>query len=302
MKNPEGTQALRPRLLALRSCIFLLFLILPVRAETVESVPDPLRTRRSWVSDVAQVIDANDELQINRAVEDLQKRTSAEIAVVTVNSADGGTPREFANALFNRWGVGKKGKENGVLILLVMQTRRVVIETGYGVEGELPDVKTGEILDDHAVPRFKQGDFGGGLLAVVREISRILSGGTVSAPAAPPVVINKSRTPAARATSRPAPANNAPRYSPPAAPPVFDSPAFNPPTYTSPPASSGILEIIVGLFILMLFPLGGGFAIWGIVLLVRRMNTRHCPQCKLKMRYLNEQEDDAFLDEAQIFE
>lgn len=146
------------------------------RAETVEQVVNPRTARGAWVSDMAGVISDQAESALNALLADLERRTTAEIAVVTVRNTSGETPKEFATALFNRWGIGKKGKDNGVLVLLVMEARRVEVETGYGVEGILPDGKVGEMLRREAVPRFRQGDFGGGLLALVRAMARELGG------------------------------------------------------------------------------------------------------------------------------
>ena len=279
--------------------VFLAF-ALPLCAETPDSVPNPLRTQRSWVSDVARAISDADTLAINRTVEELQKRTSAEIAVVTVQNSGGDTPKEFATALFNKWGVGKKGKDNGVLVLMVMGQRRVEVETGYGVEGDLPDGKVGEILREQAVPHFKQGDYGAGLLAVVQEFAGILSNGTVAAPrsVAPvrtPAPSHRSVVP--HVGSSGAPHNAAPSY----APPMRESPPSFSSNYTV-TTSSGPFDWIYGLLILMTLPLGGGALLWVIFNLVKNLNTRHCPQCNGAMRYLTEQEDDAFLDEGQVLE
>jgi uncharacterized protein len=74
----------------------------------------------------------------------------------------GATPKEYATELFNRWGVGKREADNGVLLLVSLGDRRVEIETGYGMEAILPDAVAGEILDTAVVPRFRAGDIPGG--------------------------------------------------------------------------------------------------------------------------------------------
>ena len=293
----------------MKKCIALLaflFLALPLRAETVDSVENPLRTHRSWVSDMAQMIDDDSELQINRTIEDLERRTSAEIAVVTVQNTKGDTPKEFATALFNRWGVGKKGKDNGVLVLLVQETRHYAVEIGYGVEGEIPDSRAGELMREKAVPRFKQGEFGGGLLAVVQEFAAILSGGAVSTAGAPksvsPATTAPRHTTSRPTASRPSRVPVVPHSAPPiSAPPANYSPSYSP-VSSAPTASSGPFDVLFGLLILMMLPVGGGVVIWAILALVKKANTRYCPQCKREMRYLNEVEDDTFLDEAQLLE
>ncbi len=140
--------------------------------ETPQQVINPKQVYNKWVSDMAGVIDDDDELRINDLVDKLEKDTSAEIAVVTINNSGDMTPKDFATDLFNLWGIGKKGKDNGVLVLLVMDARRIEVETGYGIEGILTDGKVGEILDRYAIPRFKEGNFGKGLLDGVQAMAR----------------------------------------------------------------------------------------------------------------------------------
>ncbi len=156
--------------------------------ETLDKVINPRKAYNGWVSDMAGVIDAETKQRLNALIDQLERQTTAEIAVVTIRRTDDLTPKEFATELLNRWGVGKKGTDNGVLVLLVMESRRIEVETGYGVEGVLPDGKVGEILDTYATPRFKQGDFGGGLFAGVRAMAEVIAGeqlGDVSPQPAP---------------------------------------------------------------------------------------------------------------------
>ncbi|MDH7571468.1 MAG: TPM domain-containing protein [Armatimonadota bacterium] len=153
----------------------LLALAVGAHAQWANQVPNP-RSAGVWVSDTAGVVDAATETRLNQLIADLERRTGVEIAVVTLSSVGDDTPKEVATELFNRWGVGKRERDNGVLVLLVMDARRVEVETGYGVEGVLPDGKVGELLRTYAVPRFRQGDFGGGLLALVRSMASVLEG------------------------------------------------------------------------------------------------------------------------------
>lgn len=143
-------------------------------AETLNQVINPKTARNQWVSDMVGVVDAATKQRLNALIDELEQKTSAEIAVVTIHRTDGRDPKEFATELFKRWGIGKKDKDNGILVLLVMEARRVEVETGYGVEGVLPDGKVGAILDKEVIPRFKQGDFGGGLLSGVQAMAKTL--------------------------------------------------------------------------------------------------------------------------------
>ena len=276
----------------------LFFGVLPLSAETVQSIPNPLRTNRSWVSDNAGVIDAAQETQINRAIESFENQTSGEIAVVTVRNTNGEVAKEFATELFNYWKIGKQGKDNGVLILLVMENRRIAVETGYGVEGELPDGKAMSLVREVAVPLFQQGNFGDGLLSLTREYITVL-GGTLpsgdNSQAAPPTV-NPNRT-------RPSAPQSTPQYVPPRSPnqPTFNQPFDQP--YNSPgPQSSSPFDLVLGLFMLLMVPLGIGVLAWGFVAVFRQLARRKCQMCGRDMKRLDENAEDVFLSSDQQFE
>lgn len=154
--------------------LFFMMLCLTSFGETPQEVINPKQAYNKWVSDMADVISDEDESQINDLIDQLEKNTSAEIAVVTIKNSGDITPKDFATELFNLWGIGKKGKDNGVLVLLVMDARRIEVETGYGTEGVLTDGKVGEILDNYVIPRFKEGDFGKGILDGVQAIIKTI--------------------------------------------------------------------------------------------------------------------------------
>jgi len=91
------------------------------------------------------------------------------------------TPKAFATELFNFWGIGKKGKNNGVLLLISSGERRVQIETGSGIQSILPDAKAVGIIETQITPRFKQQDFDGGTLAGTKELVNVLQTPMVNA-------------------------------------------------------------------------------------------------------------------------
>jgi uncharacterized protein len=135
-------------------------------AITVQDVPNPQQQYGGWVTDMANILSPETENQLNRMISELEATTGAEIAVVTVpTTAPSSNPKAFTTELFNHWGIGKAGTDNGVLFLTAVEERRVEVETGYGVEGVLPDAKVGNILKTQVTPRFREGDFEGGILA-----------------------------------------------------------------------------------------------------------------------------------------
>lgn len=122
------------------------------------------RPNGGWVSDgIGYLTDSGANLDINQIITQLEKDTTAEIAIVTLLSIGDHNPKEFANTLFSIWGIGKKEKDNGVLLLHVLDQRRVEIETGYGMEGILPDILCKRILESFIIPNFKAGNFSQGI-------------------------------------------------------------------------------------------------------------------------------------------
>jgi uncharacterized protein len=128
------------------------------------------------ITDAAGVIDAPSRGAIAAVIDEIRQKTTAEIAVVTVTRLpEQSTIESFAVPLFASWGIGKKGKDNGVLLIAAIEDRRVRIEVGYGLEGILPDGKCGEILDRYILPEFRSGAYGTGLLQGTRAIASVIA-------------------------------------------------------------------------------------------------------------------------------
>lgn len=134
-----------------------------------------------YVNDFAGVIEENYKININNLIENFEKETTNEIAVVTVESAEPLDPTNYAVKLFEKWGIGKKEKDNGVLILLAMKERKVKIEVGYGLEGVLTDGRCGEILDKYVLPYFKEKKWGEGLYSGCQAIINVIKKGEIPA-------------------------------------------------------------------------------------------------------------------------
>lgn len=145
-----------------------------------------------FVNDYAGVLPADDRGRLEASLRSLERDTGVEMAVAVVPRAAPDTPKMYAVKLFQAWGVGKKGKDNGILFLVAMEERRVEVEVGYGLEGVLPDGLVGEILDREVVPRFRAGDFAqgiaGGVAALAARVREAEAGGgaTPRAPAPAP--------------------------------------------------------------------------------------------------------------------
>jgi uncharacterized protein len=127
-----------------------------------------------YVSDFAGLLEEPAKSALEGLLFRTEQETSAEISVVTVASLDGRDIEGYAAELFEKWKIGKKDKDNGVLLLVAPNERKVRIEVGYGLEGVLPDGLAGEIIREQMTPAFKRGDYAAGLLAGTERIVRIV--------------------------------------------------------------------------------------------------------------------------------
>lgn len=126
------------------------------------------------VNDFAEVLQPADRAALETALADLERATSAEVAVVTIRSLYGQTVEAYATALFNTWGIGKKGKDNGVLVLVAVDDRKMRIEVGYGLEGVLPDGLSGAIIRETFTPKFRANDYRSGILEGTARVAEIV--------------------------------------------------------------------------------------------------------------------------------
>jgi hypothetical protein len=123
------------------------------------------------VRDNANIIDQGYEDNIRSLVIDLERKTTAEVVVVTVNSLEGKTIEKYAFDLFNSWGIGKKEKNNGVLFLVAPNEKWCRIEVGIGLENIITDYIAKKIIDEAAIPNFKNNNYGKGTYDSVKRIS-----------------------------------------------------------------------------------------------------------------------------------
>lgn len=138
---------------------------------TVTSIPNPKTTNvHSFVSNPDGILKVETVQQINVYLDSLQTQTGAEVALVAVNSIGGNEIKPFATDLFKAWGIGKAKRDNGMLVLFVLGDKKVTFETGYGLEGILPDAICKRIQYQSMVPEFKKGHYDAGLLAGIQRI------------------------------------------------------------------------------------------------------------------------------------
>lgn len=141
--------------------------------EEVENVHVKNRTR--FVSDMAGVLSPETVTRADSLLSSMWQQSSAEPVVVIVPDLSGDDIDSYATELFSLWGIGKKDKDNGVLVLISINDRRAAIRTGYGAEEFLPDVLASNIIRHNMSPRFKEGDYDGGVLASLSTINAALT-------------------------------------------------------------------------------------------------------------------------------
>ena len=157
---------------------FLLFLLLWACPALVQAVTPPIPAHPTqYVVDLAGVIDAGNRARLNAMLHDLEAKTTAQVVVLTINSLDGEPIENFSHQTAVQWGIGKKGKDNGVLITVAVKDHKYRIEVGYGLEGPLPDSLVGSIGRQYLVPNFKKGDFTAGLVGAVTTITNKIAVG-----------------------------------------------------------------------------------------------------------------------------
>ncbi len=149
------------------------FILVPFMAMAYTSPGRP----QGFVSDFAHVLSASDIQTIDTQLQAFQVSTSDQIAVVTVPTiGQDETIETYAVKLFQEWGIGVKGHDNGVLILVATDDHETRIEVGYGLEGDVTDLVANGIIQKVMIPAFKTGDYAGGIHGAVDAVTGIISG------------------------------------------------------------------------------------------------------------------------------
>ncbi len=157
--------------------VFALLLAGPLSAQkkyTPQTVPNPTGAGGGYVSNPDNILSPAEVMTLNAMLSEINDSTTAQIGIAVLHSIGEEVPETFAYQLFNHWKIGQKDKNNGLLILLVLDQRAWKIETGYGLEGILPDVVCKRIGEYKMVPYFKNGEYGRGIIEGVTELQQIL--------------------------------------------------------------------------------------------------------------------------------
>jgi uncharacterized protein len=161
----------RYKSILLTICVLFLSLSLPLWAAT----PEPPNKPTNYIVDLAGIIGADDERNMVAYLRELEVKTTAQVVVLTIKSLDGESIDGFSLRVAEKWKLGQKDKDNGVLITVALSDRKYRFEVGYGLEGVLPDSLVGTIGRQYLVPNFRKGDYATGVatatLAVINKIA-----------------------------------------------------------------------------------------------------------------------------------
>lgn len=148
--------------------ILLLFTVLAAYADVIPERPS------RYVVDLAGIVDDSVEMRLNGYLSELERKTTAQVVVLSVRSLDGASIDGLALQVAEKWKLGQKGKDNGLLLLIAMKERKYRFEVGYGLEGILPDGFVGSMGREMA-PFFRKEDYTGGVATAVLAVAKIIA-------------------------------------------------------------------------------------------------------------------------------
>jgi uncharacterized protein len=160
------------RLVGVLAILWIAWIVLA--AVSVSAEPIASLTPTNYVNDFAGVLDASTQARLNALCQQIDQKAQAQIAVVTVKSVDGQDVVSYAVALYQKWGIGSKGKDRGALILLATSDRKYWTTVGYGLEGILPDGKVGGFGRD-MVPFLRSGDYAGAVTSITSSVAWVIA-------------------------------------------------------------------------------------------------------------------------------
>ncbi|KPJ53732.1 hypothetical protein AMJ39_03625 [candidate division TA06 bacterium DG_24] len=160
---------------ATRVLSLLIVLLVSVHSGKARAQEVSLPAPRGYVNDFADVISPGDESMMANLAGELERVTTAQIAVVTLETTQPLVIEEFGVRLFEAWKIGQAGEDNGLLLLFALQDRKVRIETGYGLEGAVPDALADRIIRDTMVPFFRREEYSQGLLQATVQLADLVA-------------------------------------------------------------------------------------------------------------------------------
>lgn len=158
-----------------------LLVLVPIVAQAQQAEIPPMT---SPVIDTTGTLSAAQKQQLEQQALALQQRKGSQLQVLMVPTTQPETIEQYAVRAFEQWKLGRKGVDDGVLLVVAKDDRRVRIEPGYGLEGAIPDISAGRIIQEYLVPKFRANDYGGGIIDATAALVKLIDGETLPAPMA----------------------------------------------------------------------------------------------------------------------
>ena len=159
--------------------LLLAFLLVAATAVAALEVPPP---PTQWVTDTAGILGGTEEDLLNRKLSDFEQSTGAQFIIYTLPSLQGDAPEDFSIRAVEKWKVGQKKYDNGLVVFVFVEERLVRIEVGYGLEGSVTDAFSSRVIREYMGPRFAAGDYAGGLNAGADALMAKIRGGEAPVP------------------------------------------------------------------------------------------------------------------------
>lgn len=173
-----GGPAMTSRAATLLLCLLLALCPGLAAAQSPAAIP----ALDSPVVDATGTLDAAQKQQLVQQALDLQKRKGSQLQVLVVASTQPETIEEYTQRVYDQWKLGRKGVDDGVLLVVAKDDRRVRIQPGYGLEGAIPDAIANRVIQEYLVPHFRQGDYAGGITDATAVLVKLIDGETLPAP------------------------------------------------------------------------------------------------------------------------
>lgn len=146
--------------------------------------PAAIPTLDAPVVDTTGTLDAATRERLAQRALDLQQRKGSQLQILVVDSTQPEPIEQYTQRVFDAWKLGRKGVDDGVLLVVAKDDHRVRIQTGYGLEGAIPDVLAGRVIQEYLVPKFRAGDFAGGIDDASQQLVRLIDGEALPPPMA----------------------------------------------------------------------------------------------------------------------
>ncbi|MEQ9166735.1 MAG: YgcG family protein [Fulvivirga sp.] len=158
--------------------LFLLFISANLFSQDVQEIP------KLWerVTDLTNTLSTSEKSRIESELASLEQTKGSQIAVLIVPTTEPEPIEDYAIRVAEEWKIGREGVDDGVILLIAKNDRKLRIEVGYGLEGAVTDAKSRQIIEEYITPAFKQGDFGGGISDGVLAIAQLIAGEELPAP------------------------------------------------------------------------------------------------------------------------